>query len=229
MYHLPGKTILIRGAIFDLDGTLVDSTETIWRTSDHILKMNGFRGVDRGTVERVMGLTIFDLFLQVEPDLNQAQKRRLFDDYRNGYMNFIEHTKVLPNARDAIEYARSRSLKLALVTTKSRENAEKILNYFDMRRFFDVVLGFEDTEEHKPCPEPIIRAASLMVLKPEDVVVIGDTEMDMRAGRSAGSTTVAVTTGVTPLVRLLRERPYYIISNLSEMSEIFKDLGEPQG
>jgi len=215
---------LIRGAIFDLDGTLVDSTETIWRTSDHILKINGFKGVDKSTVERVMGLTIFDLFLQVEPNLNEVQKSKLFNDYRNGYMNFIEHTKVLPKAREAIEYVRSRGLKLALVTTKSRENAERILKFFDMRSFFDVVLGFEDTKEHKPWPEPIISAVGLMGLKPDEVVVIGDTEMDIRAGRSAGSTTIAVTTGVTPLVRLLRERPYYIISSLSELPEIFKNL-----
>lgn len=220
---------MIRGAIFDLDGTLVDSTETIWRTSDHTLKINGFKGVDKSTVKKVMGLTIFDLFLQVEPDLNEVQKSKLFNDYRNGYMDFIEHTKVLPKAREAIEYARSRGLKLALVTTKSRENAERILKFFDMRRFFDVVLGFEDTEEHKPWPEPIIRAVGLMSLKPGEVVVIGDTEMDIRAGRSAGSTTIAVTTGVTPLVRLLRERPYYIISSLAELPEIFKDLGESKG
>jgi pyrophosphatase PpaX len=218
----------MKGAIFDLDSTLVDSTETIWRTSDYTLRMNGFRRIDRKTVDRVMGLTIFDLFFQVEPNLNEAQKKMLFDDYKNSYMNFIEYTKVLPNAREALEDARSRGLKLALVTTKSRENAEKILKFFDMKKFFDVVLGFEDTKEHKPWPEPIIRAAGLMGLKPEEVVVIGDTEMDIRAGRSAGSTTIAVTTGVTPLVRLLRERPYYIISSLSELSEIFKDLKEVQ-
>ncbi|MBM5806010.1 MAG: HAD-IA family hydrolase [Candidatus Verstraetearchaeota archaeon] len=228
-YHLPGKDALIRGAIFDLDGTLVDSTETIWRTSDHTLKMNGFRGIDRKTVEKVMGLTIFDLFLQVEPDLNEAQKRRLFEDYKKSYMNFIRHTKVLPNACEALEDARSRGLKMALVTTKSRENAEMISKFFGMRKFFDVVLGFEDTTEHKPSPEPISKAAFLLDLKPEAVVVVGDTEMDVRAGRRAGSATVAVTTGVTPLERLLREKPDYLINSLSEMPEIFRDLAEPQG
>jgi pyrophosphatase PpaX len=171
-----------------------------------------------------MGLTIFDLFFQVEPNLNDTQKKKLFDDYKKNYMNYIEHTKVLPKAREAIEYAKSKGFKLALVTTKSRENAEKILKFFDIRNFFDVLIGFEDTEEHKPWPEPIIKAAGLMDLKTEEVAVIGDTEMDIRAGRSAGSTTIAITTGVTPLVRLLRERPYYIISSLSELPEIFRKL-----
>lgn len=220
---------MIKGAIFDLDGTLVDSTESIWRASDHTLRTNGFKGIDRKTVEKVMGLTIFDLFLQVEPNLSEGQKMRLFEDYKNSYMNFIGHTKVLPNAREALEDTRSRGLKMALVTTKSRENAEKISRFFGMRKFFDVVLGFEDTKEHKPSPEPLTKAAGLLGLRPEEVVVVGDTEMDVRAGRRAGSTTVAVTTGVTPLEKFLKERPDYIISSLSEMPEIFKDLAESQG
>lgn len=215
---------MIKGAIFDLDNTLVDSVETIWKCSDHILRENGFRGVNRETAERAMGLTIFDLFDLAEPGLSAEQKRKLFNDYRGAYMEYFCYSKLLPGAHETLGYVKSIGLKLALVTTKSRMNAGKILKAFELFDFFDAILGYEDSVEHKPSTEPMLKASFVLNLKPEEVVVIGDTEMDVRAGKEAGSITVAITTGVKTAEQLQTVRPNYIISTLFELPKILRVL-----
>jgi pyrophosphatase PpaX len=215
---------MIRGVIFDLDNTLVDSIDSITKCADHVLRGMGKGGIDRATAEGAMGLTLFDLFALVEPDLSEAEKVRLFDDYRRCYMDFIHETKILPHAREALASASSRGLRLALVTTKSSGNARKILKAFGMHGFFMAVVGFEDTKKHKPSPEPIFKALELLGLGAGEVLVVGDTEMDIMAGRGAGAKTVAVTTGVTPRERLAPEKPDYIVDDLSELDSILKSL-----
>jgi pyrophosphatase PpaX len=215
---------MIRGVIFDLDNTLVDSIDSITRCADHVLRGMGKRGIDRATAEGAMGLTIFDLFALVEPDLSESEKVGLFDDYRRCYMDFIHETKILPHALEALTSASSRGLRLALVTTKSAGNARKILKAFGMHGFFRAVVGFEDTERHKPSPEPILKALELLGLGAGDVLVVGDTEMDIMAGRGVGARTVAVTTGVTTRERLALEKPDYIVDDLSELDSILESL-----
>lgn len=215
---------MIRGIIFDLDNTLVDSIDSITKCADHVLRGMGKRGIDRATAEGAMGLTIFDLFALVEPELSESEKVQLFDDYRRCYMDFIRETKMLPHARETLASVSSRGLGLALVTTKSAVNARKILEAFGIREFFIAVVGYEDTERHKPSPDPIFKALGLLGLAGGEVLVVGDTEMDIIAGRGAGARTVAVTTGVTTRGRLEYEKPDYVIEDLSELEGILDRL-----
>jgi HAD superfamily hydrolase (TIGR01509 family) len=215
---------MIRGVIFDLDNTLVDSIDNITKCADHVLRGMGKRGIDRLTAERAMGLTIFDLFALVEPTLTDGEKTLLFNEYRRCYMDFIHETKILPHAMEALASAAGRRLRLALVTTKSVGNARRILKAFGMDGYFEAVVGFEDTESHKPSPEPILKALKLLGLGAGEALVVGDTEMDVIAGRQAGAKTVAVTTGVTPWERLVLERPDYVVEDLSELDGIIDSL-----
>ncbi len=215
---------MIRGIIFDLDNTLVDSIDNITKCADHVLRGMGKKGIDRATAERAMGLTIFDLFALVEPGLTESEKNRLFSDYRRCYMDFIQETKLLPHATEALALAGRKGLRMAVVTTKSGGNARRILETFRMADRFEVVVGFEDTVNHKPSPEPILKALQLLGLGVDEVIVVGDTEMDMIAGKKAGSKTVAVTTGVTTRERLSMECPDYIIDDLSQLGRILDEL-----
>ncbi len=189
-----------------------------------MLRGMGKRGIDRATAERAMGLTIFDLFALVEPALMEGEKERLFNEYRKCYMDFIHETKVLPYAREALKHAKAKGLRLALVTTKSAWNARRILRVFGMEDHFEAVVGFEDTGSHKPSPEPILKALQMLGLGGREVVVVGDTAMDIIAGRQAGARTVAVTTGVTSRERLALEKPDHIIDDLSGLGRIIDDL-----
>jgi pyrophosphatase PpaX len=220
---------LIRGVLFDLDNTLVESVETIWRCADHVLRAEGLSGIDRRTAEKAMGLTIFDLFDLAEPNLTQAKKKKLFIEYKRCYADFMHYTVVLPNAKDAINYVKSCGLRIGLVTTKSRENTEKVLRAFGLREFFEALVGFEDTVQHKPSSQPIVKAASLLGLRPGEFAVVGDTEMDAIAGRGAGAVTIIVTTGVTPREKIIQAKPDFIIEGLGDLPKIVEELCRQEG
>jgi HAD superfamily hydrolase (TIGR01549 family) len=215
---------MIKGIIFDLDNTLVDSIDSITKCANHVLKGMGKRGIDRTTAEEAMGLTIFDLFAMVEPNLSEDEKAQLFIDYRRCYMDFIGESRILPHARETLSAVASRGMRLALVTTKSVENARKILKTFGLDGFFTAVVGFEDTMRHKPSPDPLLKALDKIGLGASEVLVVGDTEMDIIAGSRAGARTVAVTTGVTLRERLVLEKPDYIIDDLLELDGILDNL-----
>lgn len=219
------ERIRVKGVVFDLDGTLVDSVDSIWKASDYVLRKNGYCGLERSDVVEVMGKTIFDLFLRVKPGLSKDEQKKLFEDYKRFYMDFIVHTKLFPRVRETLAYMSSRGVRMAVVTTKSRENAEKILSFFGIREFIHAVIGFEDVIEHKPSKEPILKAANAMGLECSELVVVGDTDVDIRAGREAGALTVAVKTGVTPVEKILVEGPDFLIDDVSGLPEILERYG----
>ncbi len=215
----------LKGIIFDLDGTLVDSVDSIWRAADHVMRINGYRGVGRSNVVEVMGMTIFDLFLKVEPRLSQEEQIKLFEDYRRLYMDFISYTKLIPGTKETLVALSCKGLKMAVVTTKSRENAEKILSFFGLRGYFDSVVGFEDVVEHKPSKEPIVKAAKELGLDATELMVVGDTEVDIRSGKEAGALTVAVKTGVTSIEKILAESPDFLVEDISAIPGILERYG----
>lgn len=219
---------MIKGVVFDLDNTLVDSVETIRQAADATLRSKGFRGVDLETLVSVMGLTIFDLFRRVEPAIEEKRMKELFLDYKENYMKFIGSTKLLPKAKETLEALSAKNLKMAVVTTKSRYNAVKVLESFGLAHYFGAVVGFEDTDEHKPSPDPIIKAAGALGLELGSLAVVGDTDADVAAGKAAGAVTIAVTTGVTPIHKILEKEPDYVINNIMEVERIINDLNSRQ-
>jgi HAD superfamily hydrolase (TIGR01549 family) len=210
---------LIKGILFDLDNTLIDSLDCVWRCADHVLKDAGLAGIDREAALKAMSLKQ-DIFASAEPQLSTSQKEGLFDEFIRCYPDFLQYARILPKAREVLEEAKSRKLRLALVTSGSRDGAKSLLKSFGLSGFFEAVVGFEDTEQHKPMAQPLLKAASLIELEPNEVMVVGDTELDVIAGKRAGVTTVAVTTGVTPIERITREQPDFIIKDLGELPRI---------
>lgn len=210
---------MIKGILFDLDNTLIESVESIWRCADHVLKAEGLPGIDRETALKAMSLKL-DLFTTAEPNLSASQKERLFEEYIRCYPDFTQHARIMPGAREVLEEAKSRKLRLALVTTENRESASGLLKTFGLLDFFEAIVGFEDTKHHKPSAQPILKAVSLIKLRPCEVLVVGDTELDVIAGKGAGATTVVVLTGVTPIERIRQEGPDFIIRGLWELPRI---------
>jgi len=214
---------LIKGILFDLDGTLIESVESIWRCADHVLRSEGLPGIDQRTAERAMILKL-DLFSASGSNLGTDQREMLFERFLRCYPDFMKYSKIMPSAREVVEDAKSRKLRLALVTTESRRSATEILRNFGLLEFFEVIVGFEDTKQHKPSAEPVLEALSLMGLKPSEVLVVGDTELDAIAGKKAGATTVIVTTGPTPIERIRSEKPDFIINGLCDLPDVIASV-----
>jgi phosphoglycolate phosphatase len=179
--------------LFDLDGTLIDSTEAI---------LDGFRVAFEKFNEAVpsddmikneIGHTLENMFLTL------GVKPHLVDEYVHAYkMHYrvisCQKTVLLNGAREAVVEA-SKFATLGVVTTKTGEYSTVLLEYMGLMKYFSVLIGREHVENPKPHKEPILKALAKLEHDRSKTWMIGDTCMDIESANSAGVHAIAVTSG----------------------------------
>ncbi len=119
---------------------------------------------------------------------------------------------------DVLDVLKRQGRRLGIVTAKRRATVELAFGHLPLEHFFDVVIGSDDTERHKPDPEPIMHALHLLDVRPEEAAYVGDSPFDVRAAKAAGVHAVAVTWGgIHHRQRLEVEQPDAIVSDTEEL------------
>ena len=183
---------MITAVTYDLDGTLIDSTEAIvlcfMQTCDDL----GLeRPASKGVVDTI-GHILEDQFrLLTSGDPAVCTKR-----YREHYTEVCrEMTTLLPGALESLERVRNAGLRIGFASSKRRHFCEMILDHLGTLDFFEVRLGSEDVSQHKPNPEVVLKALEGFGVGPDEMVFVGDTHFDVNAARNAGVPCLCVTTG----------------------------------
>lgn len=207
--------------VFDLDGTLIDSTDTyveILNVAFERLELPLF------SKEDILDLLIegvFDWDRILPPDL-RGRKGEIVDRsmkiIREIYpRKFREEVKLFPGAARLLREIWVGGLKLALVTSTEGKNlAPKLqpLKASGIRDLLQVIVTADQVSRRKPAPDPLIECARRLSVEPSRMVYVGDSRMDIRAGRAAGTKTVAVLTGVDDYASLRAERPDAIFESV---------------
>jgi len=198
--------------LFDLDGTLIDSTEAILESFAVACKtFNEDIPSDKAIKEQI-GHPLDKMFLALGIS-------RDVDKYMQAYkMHYREisrkKTILLPMAREAIELASEYAI-LGVVTTKTAEYSIELLEYFGVMDKFSVLIGREDVVNPKPNPEPVLKALNQLPKVTSGIWMIGDTCMDMQAASSANIQNMAVLCGYGN-TKLLSECTDNIVQNSYE-------------
>jgi len=164
----------LRGVIFDLDGTLVDS------------------GLDFDLIRREMGLPAGTPILESLARLPAGQAARCRDILARHESAGAERATVMPGVREFLAALERRAVRRAVITRNSRRLAEPLLARLELT--FDPLLAREDAPV-KPDPAAIMHACEAWNLTPAEVAMIGDFRFDIEAGRRAGVQTVFYTRG----------------------------------
>lgn len=180
--------------LFDLDGTLIDSTEAILESFYHALERHGSGlKVTDAMITSQIGHPLEVMFAGVGIDETQIDTH--VHSYKQHYQKISrQKTLMLPNAVEAIREA-SEFARLGIVTTKTGHYSRVLMEHFGVMEYFDVLIGFEDVEHRKPHPEPIHKALEKMGYTNQEVWMIGDTRLDVEASQCAGVECVAVLSG----------------------------------
>jgi pyrophosphatase PpaX len=188
--------------LFDLDGTLIDSGEII---------ISSFRHATQTVLEREIP---DEVLAAAVGGSNIYEQMRAFDEERADELVRVyrEHNAPLHDdlvAFEGIERVldrlRAEGRQLGIVTAKRRKTVDLAFAILPLERYFDAVVTSEQTEHHKPHPEPVLTALDRLGTKPEEAAFVGDSPFDMGAGKAAGVFTVAVSWGKIHSVERLRE------------------------
>lgn len=205
--------------LFDLDGTLVDTTGLIVEAFHRLWENNfGYR-YDRDSLVCTMGLLMkqaMELLLDrgiadgriEDPADKPAELDRLLVEYRRIYVELHDSwIQPFEGVDEMLERLQSRGYRMGVVTSKKRDGADRSLRAFGLERRFRTVIAAEDTLEHKPHPAPLIKAMEQLGATPERSAFVGDSTHDMIAGRQAGVFTVAALWGPFDHILLRSTRP----------------------
>ena len=206
---------------FDLDGTLIDSTEAIVSTFYHSFnELNfDFKGNDED-IKSLIGYPLDVMYKELGVPEDKAWD--FVDAYKNRYRVISkEKTTLLDNAFEAVKLA-SQFARVSVVTTKTRMYTMPLLEHFDIAQFFEIVTGRENVQNPKPHPEPILITLEQMNYNKDlhDVWMIGDTKLDLIAAKEANINSVGVLCGYGKKKELLQYTMYVKNNSLDAVNFI---------
>ncbi|MHB8859456.1 MAG: HAD-IA family hydrolase [Thermoleophilia bacterium] len=209
---LPKKCF--QGFIFDLDGTLVDTSELITRSFRHAAR----EVLGEVKPDEVLIANVGQPLMRQMELLGGDKAQELYDVYRE-YNHAVhdEYIAAYEGIDSLLEELKRRGARLAIVTSKSRETVDMAFRSIPIEPFFDAVVAADDTDEHKPLPKPIQLAMRRLDLTPEESVYIGDSPFDILAGQAAGTATAAVGWGMFAPVRLKELEPDFYFEKPDEI------------
>jgi HAD superfamily hydrolase (TIGR01509 family) len=179
-----------RAALFDFDLTLMDTSGAITDCTNMLADEFGLRRVTRDEMKKLIGLTILDSWVAI-----WGESRPEWLDFYRGKLRSLEHSgfREFPDTRLALERLRANGVSTGVVT--NRNKGRDAVRECGLESLFDVIIGAEDVENHKPHPEPLLKALSLLGVGTESAFFIGDTGIDMKTAKSANVRGIGVTTG----------------------------------
>jgi len=214
---------MIKHICFDLDGTLVQSNKTIYKaTLKSLEELNIENNFDEEKFNEMIGMHFIDIFDELGIDVPDFDE--FIGIYKKVYFNFIEESELYPQVEAVLsQLSNSSGIKISLLTTKAQDQAEKIISYFGLNKYFDFVMGRRNGVGHKPSAEPLLFICDEIGEETGNTMIVGDTELDILCGRNAGAFTCGVTYGYRTRESLSRSKPDYLIDDLSEINSIIKN------
>jgi pyrophosphatase PpaX len=204
--------------LFDLDGTVVDSGAIILASMRHATQeVLGRDYSDEELLQAVGGPGLEAQMFALAPD----HVERLVDVYRAHNEPLHDDLEACAGIQDVLVRLRGEGRRLGVVTAKRRSTVALAFARVPLGHLFEAVVGGDETERHKPDPEPLLLGAERLGADPAATAYVGDSPFDVRAAKAAGMCAVAVTWGrIHDRSRLEAERPDAIVDRAEELLDV---------
>ena len=201
--------------LFDLDGTVVDSGAIILASMRHATReVLGIEYADEELLQAVGGPGLEAQMAVLAPD----RVEELVQVYRAHNEPLHDELAACAGMDDVLVRLKAEGRRLGIVTAKRRSTAELAFARVPLGHLFETVVGGDETERHKPHPEPLVLAAERMRVDSRDCAYVGDSPFDVRAAKAAEMHAVAVTWGgIHDREKLEREQPDAIVDTPKEL------------
>ena len=183
------KTKLV---LFDLDGTLVDTSPDFILSLNNVLARNNRKPIKENLIRRHVSdgsakLTEIGFNLPRNHFLFDGYRQELLDEYKN---NLTTSSKIFDGIKELLDFLKSNEISFGIVTNKPLEYARPVIENFMELDNSEILVCPDHVNKIKPDPEGILQACSKLRINPSETIYIGDHPKDLEAGISAGTKTI---------------------------------------
>ena len=211
---------LYQAAIFDMDGTILDTLEDLWSAVNAALSENSLPGRSLEEVRGFVGNGLYKLVERAVPSgTSDEVKARVFKSFNDYYaLHSSEKTKPYPGIVHMLESLKKNGVKIAVCSNKP-DYAVQELCRIHFPGLFDAAAGAKDREHVKPCPDVVNGILEELGVSKEKVVYIGDSEVDIQTARNAGTACISVCWGFKTRTFLQENGAERIVNSAAELEE----------
>ena len=177
-------------ALFDLDGTLFNTTKVNYHAYNEALKEKGY-SIDYTYYSNYCNGRHYNDFLPEIVDNNEKTIEYIHKRKKELYSSYLDKAKINSHLFNIIESLKE-TYYIGIVTTASKKNTHDILNYFNKLELFDLILTSDDITKLKPDPEGYIKAMKYFKIEPENTIIFEDSEVGIKAAKASKATVFVV-------------------------------------
>ncbi len=212
-------------AIFDLDGTLVNSLNTISYYANLVLKENGIEEIPTERYKHIVGLGAKRLIRDSLAERGISDENIFHQAYNRNMEIYVSDaaylSEVYAGIKELLSEMKNKNMKIAILSNKPEEQVKEVVSALFEEGTFDIVMGAVDEFPRKPDPTQALKLSEMLGVKPSECLYFGDTSTDMQTGKRAGFYTVGVTWGFREREELEANNADAIIENPKEAYNLF--------
>lgn len=208
--------------LFDFDGTIMDTNNVILMSWQHTFKTLENREEDEDVLTKTFGEPLEKTIERFFPNVPLEEALEVYRGYQRD--NFEGLITLFPGMKELLAEIKKRGYKTALVTSRLKRTTMSGLEKYDIKKYFDAIVTPEDTDKHKPDPEPILIALKKLNSNPENALMLGDTLFDIKCAKNAEVESVLVSWSLAlrgqTKASLGEDAPDYIINKPEDLLAI---------
>lgn len=178
--------INLKAIIFDMDGVIINSEPLHFKLERELLEELG-GSIDRDEHESFVGTTDVNMWSAFKDKFNlKPTVDEMVEMKRNRFMENIPNLELIPNFFEFMMEVYDRGYKIALASSNNKKAVDKIVETFELEKYFDFIINGEEVENGKPDPEIFLAVSNNLKLEPKDCLVIEDAKNGVAAAKDAG-------------------------------------------
>lgn len=208
----------VKAVLFDFDGTLIDTSDLIFRSFEYALDTVMGKQIPREELLWTFGRPL----AKIMDTLGGEHAEALMHAFKVYSVAHEQEITLFAGVTETLAYLHKHNIKTAIVTSRVYASAMRDLELVGLSGQFDLIISPESTKEHKPHPAPAQKAMELLGVTPETTIMIGDSTHDLLCGAQAGCATGFVRYSLVTQQELLACSPNYGLDTLTDLIPIIE-------